>query len=391
MLAAACTSSPPPDGPPAAPGGTLRVGMLGNFELGSWCPFVMCGRTFDTQSTSFPDVFNLERCCLTRTLLTYNGGSAGEGGTVLRPDMARALPEISPDGLTWTFRLREGVHYAPPMQDTEIVAADFIRSFERSMTPAGPAVPWADGGTIGGYYSDAYLGSVVEGAEAFTASEAEHVSGLEAPDAHTLVFRLTEPTGDLGHRVAQAVFGPIPANPARPDDPLGVAQGHDFDYGDVLVASGPYRFEGSEALAYDAAPEDQLPPSGNGFTRAVLVRNPSWSSRNDPVRGGGVGPHRAVPRADDRGGGGAVRSGALDLVMNWETDALTAKRWLDEEEIRPRVTVSPARRDALPPHEPRRAPVRRHPRAPRHEPRRRPDRGGGGPGVGRRDGPASRC
>ncbi len=340
MLAAACTSSPP-DGPVPAAGGTLRVGMLTNQELGSWCPFVMCGRPFDIQSTSFVDVFNLERCCLMRTLLTYNGGSAGEGGTVLRPDMAKALPEISPDGLTWTFHLRAGVHYAPPMQDTEIVAADFIRSFERSMTPAGPAVPWADGGTIGAYYSDSYVSSVVEGAAEFTAGEAEHVSGLEAPDPHTLVFRLTQPTGDLGHRVSQAVFGPIPANPARPDDPLGVAQGHDFDYGDVLVASGPYRFAGSELLAHDAPPEDQLPPSGNGFTRAVLVRNPSWSHQNDPVRAAVPDRIEFYPVTSVEDAEEHVRSGALDLVMNLETDALTAKRWLDDQEIRSRVTVAP--------------------------------------------------
>jgi peptide/nickel transport system substrate-binding protein len=340
MLAAGCTASPP-DGPPAAPGGTLRVGVLVNQELGSWCPFVMCGRTFDTQSTSFVDVFDLERCCLTRTLLTYNGGSAGEGGTVLRPDMARSLPDISGDGLTWTFHLRPGVHYAPPMQDTEIVAADFIRSFERAMTPAGPAVPWADGGTIGGYFSDFYVANVVEGAADFTAGKAEHVSGLEAPDPHTLVFRLTQPTGDLGHRVAQAVFGPIPANPARPDEPLGVAQGHDFDYGDVLVASGPYRFEGSEALTYDAAPEDQLPPSGDGFTRAVLVRNPSWSHANDPVRAAVADRIELYPVSSGEEAETLVRSGALDLMLNWDSDAATATRWLGDAQIRSRVTVAP--------------------------------------------------
>ena len=92
--------------------------------------------TYDPQSTTFTDAFELSRCCFVRTLVTYNGGSVEDGGTVVRPDLATALPTVSPDGLTWTFHLRSGVHYAPPFEDTEIVAGDFIRSFERALSPA---------------------------------------------------------------------------------------------------------------------------------------------------------------------------------------------------------------------------------------------------------------
>lgn len=34
---------------------------------------------------------------------------------------------MSPGGLTWTFRLREGLHYGPLLANHEIVAQDFIR------------------------------------------------------------------------------------------------------------------------------------------------------------------------------------------------------------------------------------------------------------------------
>ena len=47
---------------------------------------------------------------------------------MLRPDVASALPEISSDGLAWTFHLLHGLHYAPPLRDVEITAPDFVRS-----------------------------------------------------------------------------------------------------------------------------------------------------------------------------------------------------------------------------------------------------------------------
>jgi peptide/nickel transport system substrate-binding protein len=346
-LVASCTShgarvpSSPSPGRTGA-GGTLRVGLVSDHDsISGWCPLLLCGRTYDPQSTSFIDVFELDRCCFMRTLLSYDGTSVGEGGTVLRPDLATALPTISPDGLTWTFRIRSGVHYAPPFQHTEITAGDFIRSLERAFTPAGPAIPWANGGTIGGYYTDAYLANVITGVGAFTDGTADHVSGLQSPDPHTLVIHLTKPVGDLGYRLALPGLGPIPANPARPGDPLGVAQGHDFDYGDVIVSSGPYMFQGSERLSYAAPAEDQALPAGDGIRSATLVRNPSWSPGVDPVRQ--AFPDRIeFSRVDTANRAERlVRSGALDVVLNWSADPEVAARWMNDASVLNRVAVTP--------------------------------------------------
>jgi peptide/nickel transport system substrate-binding protein len=344
VVVASCTSTggSRPTRAVEGAGGTLRVGLLGHGAVSGWCPMLMCGMTYDPQSTSFPDVFELNRCCFVRTLLTYNGGSVADGGTVVRPDLATSLPTVSADGLTWTFRLRSDVHYAPPFADTEIVAADFIRSFERAFSPASVAVPWADGGTIGGYWIDTYLADVIAGGAAFTAGDAEHITGLEAPDPHTLVVHLTRPTGDLPNRLAIPSLGPIPANPARPEDPFGVAQGHDFDYGDVIVSSGPYMFEGSEDLSFEPPPADQQPATGNGAAMATLVRNPSWSPANDPVRS--PRPDRIefylVRSAEDAEE--LTRSGAVDVVMNWAANPQTMSRWLEDPALRTRVQMSPA-------------------------------------------------
>jgi peptide/nickel transport system substrate-binding protein len=344
VVAASCTSTPEarPTRTIEGAGGTLRVGLLGDGGISGWCPVLACGMTYDPQSTTFVDVFELNRCCFVRTLLSYNGGSVADGGTVVRPDLATTLPTVSSDGLTWTFHLRSGVHYAPPFADTEIVAVDFIRSLERAFSPASAAVPWAHGRAIGGYWMDQYLLDVVAGARAFADGNAEHVTGLEAPEPHTLVVHLTRPTGDLPNRMAIASLGPIPENPARPDDPFGVAQGHDFDYGDVIVSSGPYMFEGSEKLSFEPAPADQQPATGNGPDMATLVRNPSWSAANDTIRT--PRPDRIefyVVRSPDEAEA-LVRSSALDVVMNWPASLHVASRWREDPELRDRVVVAPA-------------------------------------------------
>jgi hypothetical protein len=36
----------------------------------------------------------------------------------------------------WTFRLKEGIAYAPPLQDTQLAASDFIRALEREADPS---------------------------------------------------------------------------------------------------------------------------------------------------------------------------------------------------------------------------------------------------------------
>ena len=128
----ACTSagsagSPHQNGPPR--GGTLRLAAI---------PRNRSPATVSLQDPAFLDprrpygqyTFEGElfRCCLARTLLSY---TSEELGTVLSPDVASQMPEVSPDGLTWTFRLKEGLRYAPPLEDVEITASDFVRGIER--------------------------------------------------------------------------------------------------------------------------------------------------------------------------------------------------------------------------------------------------------------------
>ncbi len=342
IAGAACTggggSPPVPSQRDRLAGGTLYVGVdASNGWYG--CP-LFCGGQFDPMSILAPNIGELMRCCLQRTLLSFRGAIVSEGGGILRPDLATSLPTISSDGLTWTFTIRSGIHYAPPLQDLEVTAQDFVRSFTRALTPPGPEVPFFQ--IIGGYITDTYLRDEIAGAQAYIDGTADQVSGLEAPDARTFRIHLTRQVGDLGYRVAWNALGPIPPNPARPSDPLGIAQGHDGDFGDFMVSTGPYMFEGSEALDLSAPAEDQVPPVGDGFGSMTLVRNPSWSSANDPLRPAYPDRISVTPVQDGTTAEQLLRSGALDVALNWTADQPTVDAWRSDPALRDRIFVEPA-------------------------------------------------
>lgn len=266
VLIGSCTGgdgepSPTPKAPRLRPGGTLRVAFP-TIPAST----LTTGVALDPQRDYFFDSWAVFRCCLLRTLLSHNGRSTEEGGAELRPDLASALPEVSADALTWTFRIKPGVHYGPPFQDTEIVAADFVRALERE------ADPEVEAATLG----YAFYYSAIEGFDDFAAGKADSIAGLEVPDPHTLVVHLVEPAGDLGNRFSMPATAPIPE---------GAAGGHEKDYGRFLVSSGPYMLEGSEQLDFSAAAEAQEPASGYTPAKSItLVRNPSWRRSADALR-----------------------------------------------------------------------------------------------------------
>ena len=248
-------------------GGTLRVGIPEFFSA------LTQTAALDPQRDYWPDSWELFRCCLVRTLLSYNGRPTREGGAVLRPDLAASMPLVSGDGLTWTFRLKRGVRYAPPLQNVEIKAQDFIRALVRE---ARPKV------TEGGY---SFYYSIIRGFDDFVAGRGEKIAGLEAPDDHTLRVHLNEPAGDLGERFSVAATAPLPPNPRDPAAPLGTAEGHDDGYGRFLVASGPYMFDGAERLNFSLPPSRQRPVAGYAPAKSItLVRNPSWTPSSDRLR-----------------------------------------------------------------------------------------------------------
>ncbi|MFN2464479.1 MAG: ABC transporter substrate-binding protein [Candidatus Dormibacteria bacterium] len=90
------------------------------------------------------------------------------------PAIAEKLPEISPDGLTYTFTLKKDITFS---NGDPVTAADFIYSWSR--------VPRLKKGFVEG-------AAPIVGFDAVRAGSSQTLSGLSAPDDHTLVVKLAK-------------------------------------------------------------------------------------------------------------------------------------------------------------------------------------------------------
>jgi len=112
--------------------------------------------------------------------------------TAATPDMAEGVPQISSDGKTVTVKLKEGVHFSPPV-NREVVAEDVAYAIERGANPN---------------VANPYLQSYFKAIEGMPKSTGGPVKGIETPNKHEIVFHLNEPKGQL---VADALVLPSTA------------------------------------------------------------------------------------------------------------------------------------------------------------------------------------
>jgi peptide/nickel transport system substrate-binding protein len=199
---------------------------------------------------------------LLRTLVSYKH-VGGPAGNKLYPDLATDMPTLSSDGLTYTFKLKQGLKFGPPL-NRAITSKDIEYAFERINTK--PLVAQY------GFY---YYG-VITGMDGSAAKPAP-VSGIETPDDSTIVFHLTKPTGDFLFRLAMPATAPIPQEVAKCFTKAG-------DYGRFVISSGPYMIKGSDQLDTSSC-SAMKPISGFDPTKKILmVRNPSYDQSTDDLR-----------------------------------------------------------------------------------------------------------
>ena len=200
----------------------------------------------------------------TRTLVATKH-IAGSAGNTLYPDLATETPAPTDNGLTYTFKLKSGVKFGPPLSRA-ITSKDVAYAFQR--INAAPLVAQY------GFY---YYG-VVKGMDGKAKSADQKISGIETPDDQTIVFHLTKATGDFLYRLAMPATGPIPEEVAKCSTKAG-------DYGRFLIASGPYMVQGSDQLDASSC-KAQKPISGYDPTKKLyLTRNPDYDQATDNLRG----------------------------------------------------------------------------------------------------------
>jgi peptide/nickel transport system substrate-binding protein len=235
-----------------ARGGTLRIGVFDSFGFTN---------QFDPTGEYLGFAWGIYSNLLLRTLLTYRHVEGPAGAEVVA-DLATEVPVPTDDGKTYTFRLKEGIRFGPPL-DRPITSHDVEYAFERLATRE-----------LAAQYRF-YYDPLIEGMHDFRRGRSDDISGIETPDDDTIVFHLTRPAGDFVHRVAMPATAPIPEEVARCSKSAG-------DYGRVVIASGPYMIEGSEDLVVDQGCREMRHIAGFRPDRSLsLVRNPSYDPATD--------------------------------------------------------------------------------------------------------------
>ena len=163
-------------------------------------------------------------------LLTYRD-LPGPAGERLVPDAATALPNVSPNGRTYTFTIRRGLRFSPP-SDAPVTAETFQRTIDRALSAGDEA------------YERGFFGDIV-GEAAFNAGRTKRLAGVTAR-GNKLQIRLTAPAPDLPARLAMLTFCAVP------DDTPNAPQTQ------PMPAAGPYYIA-------DSSP-----------TQLVLKRNPNY-------------------------------------------------------------------------------------------------------------------
>jgi YVTN family beta-propeller protein len=173
-------------------------------------------------------------------LLTFKKVTGADGSTLV-PDLAAALPEVSPDGLSYRFALREGIRYST---GEPVLSEDFRYAIERSFALND------DGAWL--------LFSTLDGAQACHAEPSTcDLSHAIEVDQGSVTFHLQTPDPDFPFKLVPPLGHPLPSTVPVED------QGHD-----ATPATGPYMID-------EASPDEMI----------KLVRNPEfeeWSAVAQP-------------------------------------------------------------------------------------------------------------
>jgi len=156
------------------------------------------------------------------------------------PDIATKLPDISSDGMTYTFKLNPNAKF---WNGHAVKASDFIYSFSRAA---------AEGGNAYGTNFDHVVGYDTVSTVSDWAHNQKMLSGMSAPDDHTLVIKMISPwyvfSTELALSAAAQVVDPTVVNT---DD------ANWWSTPATAVGTGPYKivsYVPKQSVQFDAVP-----------------------------------------------------------------------------------------------------------------------------------------
>ncbi|MGH7643594.1 MAG: ABC transporter substrate-binding protein [Candidatus Dormibacteria bacterium] len=190
-----------------------------------------------------------------RTLVGFNG-QQGPSGIKLLPELATTVPTPTDNGLTYTFHLKSDIKFGPPV-NREITSQDFAYAFQRINDAT--LVPQY------GYYYD----GLIVGLSGTATNPDTPISGIDTPDATTIIFHLTRPQGDFLQLLAMPATAPIPPE-------VGKCFPQPATYGRDLISSGPYMFRGAASVNISSCATITPMAGFNPTSEITLVRNPNY-------------------------------------------------------------------------------------------------------------------
>ena len=220
-------------------------------------------------------------------LLRYPDKPSPEG-LVLEPEVAAAMPDVSADGLTYTFTVRDGFAFSPPSNEP-VTAETFRSTIERALSP-----------DVGFWARMQFLGDI-QGAADFNEGRADHISGIEV-EGDSISFTLDQPSGDFLNRLTLPYFCPLPVG--TPAVPGGL------DPSPPLPAAGPYYLQ-----------------THMGVELGLFLKNPNYhGDRPQPFDAiafrFGYEPGEAIGRVE-AGLSDATTSGAFEPLLNAQSERAT--------------------------------------------------------------------
>ena len=149
---------------------------------------------------------------------------------IFQPILAEALPEVSADGLSFTFKLRQGVKFH---NGEEFTSADVKYTYEWYMNPDNAAI---------------------------NASNFAKVDGVDAPDPYTVVVRMKEPYAPFIALVATTFIVPAQYH----------AQVGETEYKAKPIGTGAFKLKEWQAAAFTEV--EAFPDHFRGAPHLAAVR-----------------------------------------------------------------------------------------------------------------------
>ena len=216
---------------------------------------------FESDIQYFDPALAYDVVSATATRLLFDTLVQYDESTGLEPGLAEAMPTVSSDGRTYTFKLRPGVQFHKPDGSIlrEMTADDVVASLNRILDPDLKPNPSPVG--------PAFF-SIIAGAQEVLDGAAPSASGLRAIDPLTVEIELTAPDKRLLNILAMGFGSVVPAEAGADATAFGAAP----------IGTGPYHLteyvQGEKAVfARNDAYWGTMPPNAGAEIRIGLDAN----------------------------------------------------------------------------------------------------------------------